>query len=416
MKLIKKLINHPLFSGSAIVFVGNMTANVVNYLYHLIMGRMLGPVEYGVLASLYSVLYLVGIIPSSASVSIVKFISSAKDREVFSVYHAINKLIFKLALFLSVVTIILSPFIAKFLHINSLTSVILVAPILFFMLVTLVNQSASQGLLKFVGFVVPILISSISKLMIGVLLVFMGWSIFGAMTGVLIAAILAYFYSFSFIKKHLKITIIKDVNLKPFVNYSGPVLIQALAFTSIFTIDVILAKHFLDPFSAGIYAALSTLGKIIFFAASPVASTMFPVISKRKSSNQGYLKVFVASFLITFSIAGLATLFFWLFPDLTIGILYGKDYLSAKGDLVWMACFILFYTLSNLLVNFFLSIGKVKVVVLPLIFAIAQGVIIWFYHKNITEIIHVSLFTTLALFVCLSLYTGYNLLYEEKNN
>jgi len=130
----------------------------------------------------------------------------------------------------------------------------------------------------------------------------------------------------------------------------------------------------------------------------------------------GYLKVFVASFLITFSIAGLATLFFWLFPDLTIGILYGKDYLSAKGDLVWMACFILFYTLSNLLVNFFLSIGKVKVVVLPLIFAIAQGVIIWFYHKNITEIIHVSLFTTLALFICLSLYTGYNLLYEEKNN
>ena len=176
-----------------------------------------------------------------------------------------------------------------------------------------------------------------------------------------------------------------------------------------------LAKHFLDPFSAGIYAALSTLGKIIFFAASPIAATMFPVISKRKSSNQGYLKVFFASFLITFGIAGLITLVFWLFPDTAIGILYGKDYLSAKADLVWMASFILFYTLSNLLVNFFLSIGKVKVVVLPLIAAIVQGITIWFYHKNITEIIHVSLFTTLTLFICLSFYTGYNLIYEEKN-
>ena len=81
MKLIKKLINHPLFSGSAIVFVGNMTANVVNYLYHLIMGRMLGPVEYGVLASLYSVLYLVGIIPSSAATTKTAMSATLAPRE-----------------------------------------------------------------------------------------------------------------------------------------------------------------------------------------------------------------------------------------------------------------------------------------------------------------------------------------------
>src|SRR3989344_3766281 len=97
MKLINKLINHPLFSGSAIMFVGSMGANAINYLYHLIMGRLLGPVEYGVLASLYSIMYLISIIPSSASVSIVKFISSAKDNEVSSVYNSINRMIFKLA-------------------------------------------------------------------------------------------------------------------------------------------------------------------------------------------------------------------------------------------------------------------------------------------------------------------------------
>ena len=39
--------------------------------------------------------------------------------------------------------------------------------------------------------------------------------------------------------------------------------IQALAFTSFFTTDLILVKHFFPPFEAGIYAALSTLGKII---------------------------------------------------------------------------------------------------------------------------------------------------------
>ena len=93
-KRIKNLMSHPLFSGSAIMFVGNMGANVINYAYHLIMGRLLGPIGYGILASLYSILYLVSIIPSSASVSIVKFISSAKDNELFSVYETIRKFIF----------------------------------------------------------------------------------------------------------------------------------------------------------------------------------------------------------------------------------------------------------------------------------------------------------------------------------
>lgn len=412
---IKNLMSHPLFSGSAIVFIGNMSANAINYVYHLVMGRLLGPVEYGILASLYSVLYLVSIIPSSASVSIVKFISAAKDNEIYSVYEAIRKLILKIAIVMSVLVAVITPLVSKFLHIESTWSVILVAPILFLSLLTLVSQSASQGLLKFTGYIIPTLISSLIKFLLGVIFVVIGWSVFGAMFAIVIGAAISYLYSYKYIKKHIKIIKISKVNLRPFFGYSGPVLIQALAFTSIFTTDVILAKHFLSPFSAGIYAAISTLGKIIYFAASPIAATMFPVISKRKSLNQGYLKVFFASLAITVAIASTITILFWLFPNIAIGVLYGKDYLSAKADLVWMGVFILFYTLSNLLVNFFLSIGNVRIVLIPLLASIVQAIVIWFYHGSITEIIHSSLFVTLVMFICLSVYTGYNLHNEQKS-
>jgi len=377
------------------------------------MGRMLGPVEYGVLASLYSILYLVSIVPSSASVAIVKFISSIKDSEVYSVYDAINKFVFRISVVLVAVILLTSPVISKFLHLKNTSPVLLVAPILFFSLLTLVNQSSSQGLLKFSGYVIPTLISSFLKFVLGVAFVYLGWSVMGAMFAVVLGAIVSFIYSYKFITKQIRVTKLKKIDLTPFVKYSGPVLAQALAFTSIFTIDVVLAKHFLDPFSAGIYAALSTLGKIVFFAASPVAATMFPVISKRKSLGQGYLKVFFASLAITAGIASSAILLFWLFPNIAIGVLYGKDYLSAKTDLVWMGFFMLFYTLSNLLVNFYLSIGKVKIVILPLFSALTQAIIIWFYHDSVTEIIHVSLFTTLGLLICLGFYCGYNLLYDE---
>ena len=87
---LRRFVEHPLFSGSVIMIGGNMAANAINYLYHLVMGRLLGPAGYGVLASLYSLLYLAGIVPTSASISVVKFISSAKDADVYSIYRVIK--------------------------------------------------------------------------------------------------------------------------------------------------------------------------------------------------------------------------------------------------------------------------------------------------------------------------------------
>ena len=64
---------------------GSMLSNVVNYLYHLAMGRILGPVDYGILASLFSIFYIIGIVPLSSSVSIVKFVSTAKNKKFFCI-------------------------------------------------------------------------------------------------------------------------------------------------------------------------------------------------------------------------------------------------------------------------------------------------------------------------------------------
>lgn len=414
MKKIKDLMNHPLFSGSAIMFIGNMGANVINYAYHIIMGRLLGPLEYGVLASLYSIIYLISIIPSSAGVSIVKFISTAKEYELPSIYYSIKKFIFKLSIVLSLVMLVISPFVAKFLRIESLTSVFLITPILFLALLTLVNQSSSQGLLKFSGSVIPTFISSLFKLLFGVGLVLIGWSVSGAMLAITIGLLFAYLNSQRFINKYIKRSEKNNINLNSFFKYSGPVIIQSLAFTSIFTVDVLLAKHFLDPFSAGIYGALSTLGKIIFFATSPIATTMFPVVAKRKALNQGYIKIFLISFFLTTIIAVMITLFYWLFPNFAISVLFGKAYLAAEADLTWMGIFMLFYSLSNLLVNFYLSIGNTKIVYIPLISAFLQVLIIRFYHNSTTQILHVSLVVTLGMFICLVGYTGYNLYNESK--
>lgn len=393
---------------------GNMAVNVVNYGYHLVMGRVLGPVDYGVLASIYSILYLIGVIPSSASVAIVKFISSAKDEsEVYSIYKALSVFVLYLAIFMSVGLFILSPLIADFLHIENVWTVYLVSIVLFFSLVTLVNQSTSQGMLKFVGSVAPNFISAILKLVLGIILIWLGWSVFGAMVGIVVGAVVSYLYSMGFIKKILKVGKFKKFILKPFFSYALPVLVSALAFTSLFTSDVILVKHFFSPFEAGIYAALSTLGKIIFFAAAPIAATMFPIVAGRKARGEAHKKVVLASLGLTALMAITITGFYWLFPNIAIGVLYGPAYLSASFELVWMGIFIFFYTLSSLLVNYSLSLGNTKVVVFPLLAACIQVPLLWMFHGSILQVIQISLVLTFIVFVLLVSYLGYNRLSEK---
>ncbi len=387
------------------MLVGNMVANAINYIYHILMGRILGPVNYGILASIYSVLYLISIIPASTSVAIVKFIAGAtNEKETFSVYKALENYVFKFALVVSFAILLSAPLIARFLKISDYLSVFLVAPVLFFSLLTLVNQAASQGLTKFVGNVVPNIISSIVKLVLGIVLVLAGWSVFGAMLGVVVALVFACWYSYFFIGKYLKKSVVKNIDLKPFFRYALPVLVQALAFTSLFTTDVILVKHFLPAFDAGLYAAISTLGKIIFFAVSPISGAMFPIVSKKHAKNESFKSVFFVSFVATILISLAVVCFYWVFPQVAIGVLYGKAYLSVSGDLVWMGLFILFYSLSSFLVNFYLSIGRVKIVLIPFLFSLLQIIIIWFRHENITEVLFTSLILSVAMFVILVLH------------
>ena len=82
MEKIKKMMSlNKLLYSSLFVMAVSMSINLVNYFYHLVFGRILGPVEYGILASLYSILYIVSIVPQSSSFAIVKFVASAKSLE-----------------------------------------------------------------------------------------------------------------------------------------------------------------------------------------------------------------------------------------------------------------------------------------------------------------------------------------------
>lgn len=406
---MKKLLKNQLLIGGIILFVVSMGANVINYLFHLIIGRLLGPIDYGILASLFSLLYILSIVPSSSSFAIVKYIASAKDEEEISyVFYSIKKYVQFISYFLVILFILISPLVAAFLHVDQIVNVILLAPILYFVVNTITYQATLQGLLLFWAQSLPIVISSFGKFVFSIVLVLFGLKVFGAMFGILFSSIVAYYVAKYIadvkVKKIYLVNKKYNYNIRELNKYGFSIFINALAFTSIFTTDVILAKHFLPEFDAGLYASLSTLGKIIFFAAQPITSVMFPMVSKKRSNGEKYRSVFLLALITTIFVSFSVLTIYWFFPKITIRILFGKEYIMAAGALVYMGVFDALYSISYFISNYLLSIGKTKIVLVPVIVSIMQVLFIFKYHSSIIQIINVSIYITLLMLIVISVY------------
>lgn len=408
-KKIRQIITHPLFSGSMIMVVGSNAVSFLSYLYHFVMGRLLGPGNYGELAAIISLIGLLGIIPGSINLVITKQIASVKsDLEVDYLVSWFKTKILLISIIYTLILLALSPIMTAFLKIESIYYLIIIAVSFLFSLQASLNRSVLQGLLKFKEIVISVLVENSAKLALSIALVYTGFQVGGAMVALTISSVLGLYTTIIYLKtKYYPESESISPNIKSMVTFAIPVSLQFIAITSLYSSDIILVKHFFSSSEAGMYAALSTLGKIIFFGASPIVTVMFPLVSNRIARGQSHKDVFIYSFLVTILfIAGLVFLY-WLIPELAIRLLYGTAYLEAANLLVWFSIFMGLFTLSSLLTNYGLSLGRSSIVILPLIASIAQIVLIVFFHQSLLEVIIISIIVSALLLISLLIYSRY---------
>lgn len=405
---LKALRFNKFFSASILMIFGNNLINVFNYLYHFIMGRLLGPSGYGELATLISLVGLLLIIPTSFGLAIARLVATSSEDP--KAKHLLNWLIkntFIASLTVSLIFCLASPLISSYLKISNNLFVILIGVFFIFSMLSYIYKSILQGLLKFSSLVLSTLGETLAKLIIGLILVYMGYGVFGALGAILLGAILGLIISKKFVGNFLAVKNPKSVNthhLKELILYSVPVAIYTIAQTSLFSADLILVKHFFSSFDAGLYAALSSLGKVIIFGSGPIILVMFPMISQKFAKKQSYIRIFLLSLaftlLVCLSVLGL----FYFVPELVIMSSLGAHYLQAAPILFLFGAFISLISISNLLINFMLSLKRTKVVIFPTIAAIGQIILINYFHNSLLEVINISIIVGFCLLVSLSVF------------
>lgn len=409
-KTFRYFITHELVSGSFYIMLGTTFSSFLAFILNIFFARQLSYEDYGILASLLSLVILLTIPSQSLTAIIVRystiFFARGEKERAGAFYVNIFKKLIIFSLVLNLFFLFSYPVISNFLKIKD--------PYLFFLsgiaiasfYFAILNIAFLQSLLKFklIGLIYSI--AGIGKLLSGMVLVLLGFKVFGALLATLIFSIIDFVFSL-FPLKSIIYKAGKNVNLgtKEFGAYSIPTAVALISLSSFISSDVLLVKHFFSPTDAGLYSGVSLIGKVIFYFTGPVPIAMFPLIVKKHASKEKFQGVFYLSLIIVLTSSLLITAFYFLFPEFTIKLFLGREgYLSLSQYLGLFGIFLSIYSLDNVFVNFFLSIKKVRSSFIVLFFAILQVILIYRFHDNFYQIIVVSIVTSLLLLASLILY------------
>jgi len=416
--MIKKLKDHlknnkVLIRDNSILFISFFILNFFGYLFHFYAGRKLGPEDYGIFGSLLSLIYIIGLPLTSIQTTITKFVADFKAKNEFEEisYLLINSLkkIFLIGVGITIIYLLLSPLIASFLRIDNLTPVIVISSYLLIALLLPITRGIIQGLQNFTQLGISFILEGITKLGLGILLIYIGLGVSGA----ILAFTFAYVIPFILTLYFLKSTFMKEkrkFDSGKIYKYSFPVAVMLVSLTGFFTIDILLVKHFLSAVEAGYYAAITLLGKVIFFGSMSVSLVMFPKIAELYAVGKDTRKLMLKSLFMVFLFSFVVTAFYFLFPDFVVSMLFGSDYIKITDLIGLFGLFMGIFSLVYVLSFYNISIQRSKFIYILILFNMIEGGLIYLFHDSLVQIINILIWLIILLFLVLVIYT-----YLDKN-
>ena len=407
----KKFIRHELISGSLYIFAGSLISNILAFLFNLFLARNLSAVDYGTYASLISAIVLVGIPTQSVVTVIVRFatnyLSSGQTDKAVKLYKTTFGFTLVIAVLLIFIFSVFSLPIKNFLHIDNILLVIFSGVIVAVGYLGIANTAFLQSLFKFTFMSITLIIGGVVKLSVGVLLIILGFKVFGGLFAVFamyIISLLLGFIPLKFVFKKTKTNV--SISIREVIIYALPTGVTIFALTSLTSIDIILVKHFFNSSSAGLYAGVSLIGKAIFYFTGPITMVMFPLLVKRHTKGENFNNLFYLTIVLVSISSIVITVFYFIFPRLIISLfLGGREYLNVSSYLGLFGIFITLFSILNVFVNFFLSLKKTFISFFVVSGALLQIFLILLIHNNFSQVIGISIFVcSLLLFVLLLYY------------
>ncbi|MHB1504269.1 MAG: glycosyltransferase [Acidimicrobiales bacterium] len=315
--------------GGIALLVAMMAVNVANFVFNVIMSRMLGEDLYGALGSLLGMVSVVTVVVGALQLAVTQAVAEREAAAGSRV--AIGRALAAaggLGLLALVVMIGLSPALSGFLHLASLLPVVLLAVYLAPSIAGLVPQGVLIGERRFAEVARALLVGVAVRIAVGVILVAIGMGLDGALLASVASAIVTLGMLLWPLHERMSLgegSANLGVRLAP-----AALSLAGLGGFAFFTmIDSLLARHYLPASEAGSYVAASTAARIALFLPGAVGIIAFPRLAAARAAGTDPTRVLRQSLSLIAVLAGLAGLAMLVVPGLVVSVLFGQAYSAA---------------------------------------------------------------------------------------
>lgn len=381
--------------GAVSFLVAVAGVNVSNFLFHIVISRLLGPAHYGAVGAILSILSLLAVPVGAAQLAVTQAVMGHTSN---SQRFSLSSLIWRAVLigsFAMLVFAALTPTFDGFLHIGSPLPLLLVSTWIPLATVGAVLQGALIGEYRFraVAFALGVG-SGLVRLLFGLGLVLAGFGV----TGAVIATIFAQAFSTG----SLLFSARQKVRSQP----SGSVIrttrrdmtlsIAALgSYTALVGVDTFLARHFFTATIAGQYAAGAVAAHIALFVPGAIITVTFPHLASGEGTSASSRKAFIEALKITALLGILTAAGLTVLSSVVVHLLFGSSYVAATAIVGLLAFASAALGVLSLFV--YLHLARRSLFALVPWFGVAVAVLlISLRHQTMTSVAVIMLFVSFA--------------------
>jgi len=409
-----KALRQKLLGGSLTLLAGSGLVGVTNLVYNVLTARLLGPTGFAHATSVYTLLMLISAITLSFQVVCAKYVASHdSSSEKAAIFAGLHMRGWAAGISIGVLLFLFNHVLTSYLNLPDPLLISLLALGTAFYIPLGVRRGYVQGVHAFRALAINFLLEGLVRLGGAYLLIELGLGVKGAVLASVAAVIASYFLAFpspgleSLGARRVLISF--GEGLQAIVFFSGQVIIN--------NFDIVLVKHFFASDQAGIYAAVSLVGRLINMCAWSVVNTMFPVSAAARQSDREARPVLFMSLLMVFFILSILILGLWAIPDFLWRTLFGTHFeLGNYGGLA--ALLILYaittgiYSLSSVMITYEMSRKIANTSWVQLAFSGAFVLGICAFHQSLRQVI----FVQLVLMIILLATVAFPLLRREISN
>ncbi|MFY9243045.1 MAG: sugar isomerase [Polaribacter sp.] len=388
-------------SPEQIFMISGLLVNGGNYLYNLVLGRILGPEKFADAAIMITFLLVLSFVAMTFQLVTAKF-SVIFENEVFKnfiantfKYASIVGLLFGLAV------ILFSSELQTFFKTSSARMFVVFGIGIPFYFLMSVNRGFFQGKKEFTFLSITYQLEMISRLVIT-----FGLLYFLEIESSLIIAlgILASFLFGLIPFKFKNISFSKFIKLEKTESKMVQGFFVITAFYELTQIiinnsDILLVKHYFESYEAGLYASLALIGRVVYFVAWMFVMLLLPAVVQLKKDGKSTLPILLKYVGYISIIAISITTVCYLFPTQIIYILFGDGYLEIASLLWKYALATGIFAVSNIFAYYYLSLDKYVPVFLSGIFGMLQIVLIILFHSSLEQVVNVQIIAMVILLI-----------------